>query len=68
MGTVDAAQPDWLAQLAPAHMPPPVGWWPPAPGWWMLAVILMIVIGVLVSDLALMALDPRIRLQGGVAR
>ena len=29
---------------------------------------LMIVIGVLVSDLALMALDPRIRLQGGVAR
>jgi len=29
---------------------------------------LMIVIGVLISDLALMALDPRIRLAGGVVR
>ena len=28
----------------------------------------LIVIGVLISDLALVALDPRIRLQGGVAR
>jgi len=30
---------DWLAQLAPAHAPPPSGWWPPAPGWWALAAL-----------------------------
>lgn len=41
MGTVDPAQPDWLAQLAPPHAPPPVGWWPPAPGWWVLVVLLL---------------------------
>jgi peptide/nickel transport system permease protein len=29
---------------------------------------LLIVVGVLISDLALVALDPRIRLSGGVAR
>ena len=29
-------KPDWLAQLAPEHAPPPPGWWPPAPGWWIL--------------------------------
>jgi hypothetical protein len=34
-------KPDWLAQLAPAHAPPPPGWWPPAPGWWGLAVLLV---------------------------
>jgi Domain of unknown function (DUF4381) len=33
--------PDWRAQLAPAHAPPPAGWWPPAPGWWVLAVLLV---------------------------
>ena len=33
MGSVT---PDWLAQLAPEHAPPPPGWWPPAPGWWIL--------------------------------
>ena len=39
MGGVAA---DWLAQLAPAHAPPPPGWWPPAPGWWaLLAIFLM---------------------------
>jgi Domain of unknown function (DUF4381) len=31
---------DWLSQLAPAHAPPPPGWWPPAPGWWLLAGVL----------------------------
>jgi hypothetical protein len=30
---------DWLAQLAPAHAPPPPSWWPPAPGWWGLALV-----------------------------
>jgi len=33
---------DWLAQLAPAHAPPPVGWWPPAPGWWVLALVALL--------------------------
>lgn len=42
MGAVtNPAQPDWLAQLAPAHAPPPVGWWPLAPGWWALVVVLI---------------------------
>lgn len=40
--------PDWLSQLAPAHAPPPPGWWPPAPGWWGLAVLLVLVIAALV--------------------
>lgn len=31
---------DLLAQLAPAHAPPPAGWWPLAPGWWLLAGVL----------------------------
>jgi len=33
--------PDWLAQLAPAHAPPPPGWWPLAVGWWVLAILLV---------------------------
>lgn len=37
MGGVGA---DWLAQLAPAHAPPPIGWWPIAPGWWGLVIAL----------------------------
>ncbi|HET7033681.1 MAG TPA: ABC transporter permease, partial [Casimicrobiaceae bacterium] len=37
-------------------------------GSFLMFLAIMIVIGVLISDLALMALDPRIRLQGGVAR
>lgn len=42
MGTVDpVTQPDWLAQLAPPHAPPPVGWWPLAPGWWGLLLIVL---------------------------
>jgi hypothetical protein len=32
---------NWLSQLAPAHAPPPPGWWPPAPGWWLLALVLL---------------------------
>lgn len=38
------AQPDWLVQLAPAHAPPPIGWWPLAPGWWALLVLLIAII------------------------
>lgn len=46
MGAVanNIAQPDWLTQLAPAHAPPPVGWWPLAPGWWILMVLSIMVI------------------------
>jgi hypothetical protein len=40
-------KPDWLAQLAPAHAPPPPGWWPPAPGWWGLALLLLLGIAAL---------------------
>jgi hypothetical protein len=39
MGGMNA---NWLAQLAPDHAPPPVGWWPPAPGWWVLAGLVLI--------------------------
>ena len=41
VGAVGTAQPDWLAQLAPSHMPPLVGWWPLAPGWWALMLLLI---------------------------
>lgn len=34
--------PDWLAQLAPSHAPPPPGWWPLAAGWWLLAALLVL--------------------------
>jgi peptide/nickel transport system permease protein len=37
-------------------------------GSFLMFLAFMIVVGVLVSDLALVALDPRIRLRGGVAR
>jgi peptide/nickel transport system permease protein len=37
-------------------------------GSFLMFLALLIVVGVLVSDLALVALDPRIRLSGGVAR
>lgn len=39
---------NWLAQLSPAHAPPPPGWWPLAPGWWiggLLAIALLIWLG-----------------------
>lgn len=45
MGSVT---PDWLAQLAPAHAPPPAGWWPLAPGWWVLLMLLVLTISLLV--------------------
>ena len=45
MGGLNA---DWLSQLAPAHAPPPPGWWPPAPGWWGLALLLGLVAAALV--------------------
>lgn len=35
-------KPDWLAQLAPAHAPPPPGWWPLAPGWWGVAILMIL--------------------------
>lgn len=37
--------PDWLAQLAPPHAPPPPGWWPLAPGWWALLIVFVLVTG-----------------------
>ena len=36
---MDGMNTDWLQQLAPAHAPPPAGWWPLAPGWWLLLLI-----------------------------
>ncbi|MGQ0699536.1 MAG: DUF4381 domain-containing protein [Panacagrimonas sp.] len=39
---------DWLSQLAPAHAPPPAGWWPPAPGWWVLALLLLVALAAFV--------------------
>ena len=36
--------PNWLAQLSPAHVPPPPGWWPLAPGWWGLALLLAVAV------------------------
>jgi Domain of unknown function (DUF4381) len=44
-------KPDWLAQLAPAHAPPPPGWWPPAPGWWGLALLLLLGLAALLVGL-----------------
>ena len=37
-------------------------------GTFLMFLALLIVVGVLISDLALAALDPRIRLEGGVSR
>ena len=39
---------DWLKQLAPAHAPPPPGWWPPAPGWWVVAALIAFAIAALI--------------------
>jgi hypothetical protein len=51
--------PDWLAQLAPEHAPPPPGWWPLAPGWWILLVLSALVIAYLIFRLR----NPNLRLQ-----
>ena len=58
--------PDWLAQLAPAHAPPRVGWWPPAPGWWAVTLCLLVLLTLLVRSLrshgrALKAHGPALR-------
>ena len=37
-------KPEWLAQLAPPHAPPPASWWPLAPGWWGLAILIVAII------------------------
>jgi hypothetical protein len=42
-------KPEWLAQLAPSHAPPPASWWPLAPGWWGLAILIVAaIVGMLV--------------------
>jgi hypothetical protein len=51
--------PDWLAQLAPEHAPPPPGWWPPAPGWWILLALAVIAIAYLIYRFR----HPNLRLQ-----
>ena len=61
MGGLNA---DWLTQLAPAHAPPPPGWWPPAPGWWGLALGL----GLIVAALAYRHRRPAGRLRRAALR
>jgi len=56
MGGMNA---DWLSQLAPAHAPPPLGWWPLAPGWWGLALLL----GLIAAGLVYRARRPPVRLR-----
>jgi hypothetical protein len=51
-----------LKQLAPAHAPPPLGWWPLAPGWWGLPVLLLVVVAALVVWLRLRRPQRRLRL------
>lgn len=43
---ISQMSPDWLAQLAPAHAPPPPGAWPLAPGWWGLAALMLVIVAV----------------------
>ncbi len=45
---MNTISPDWLTQLAPAHAPPPPGWWPLALGWWVLLGLLIIAIAVFI--------------------
>jgi len=61
---MSGATPDWLAQLAPPHAPPPPGWWPPAPGWWSLALLL----GVVVAGAIYWNVRPSVRLRRAALR
>jgi hypothetical protein len=57
-------KPDWLAQLAPEHAPPPPGWWPPAPGWWILLVLSALIIAYIIFR----QLSPTVRLKRAALR
>lgn len=56
--------PDWLAQLAPEHAPPPPGWWPPAPGWW----ILLILSALIIAYIIFRQLNPTLRMKRAALR
>jgi len=45
MGSI---KPDWLSQLAPAHAPPPPGFWPLAPGWWAVMLLIAVIVAIAV--------------------
>lgn len=61
MGSV---KPDWLAQLAPEHAPPPAGWWPLAPGWWILLALSVLIIAYIIFK----QLNPTVRLKRAALR
>jgi len=56
--------PDWLAQLAPEHAPPPPGWWPPAPGWWILLALSALIIAYIIFR----QLNPTLRMKRAALR
>ncbi len=58
------SSPAWLAQLAPAHAPPPPGWWPLAPGWWGLALLLTVAL----AGLAYWQSRPAVRIRRSALR
>lgn len=63
MGHVNL-DPAWLAQLAPAHAPPPPGWWPLAPGWWGVAILSAVAI----AGIAYWQTRPSVRLRRSALR